>query len=544
MSYGQPVHGWRQIVLIATQLIALLFATIDTSIVSTALVTISISLQNFVDAPWVILSYLLTYFGCAIGFSKLSDIYGRRNMLCCSWTLFVVFSIGCARAATMTQLIVCRAFQGMGGAGLYSLSQIVLFEVCRKYKPSLVGGLIGITLAVSFVLGPILGSVIASTTTWSVIFWINVPTGLITVVALYLAFPREQATLSRGWSSIRRIDFVGNLAVILASALLVFALQEAGAYTYAWDSAVIVVALSISSLSWVVFFTWEIYLGVKRFTHIEPIMPLRLFFRRVYASCVVCTVCTGYIFISTLVVLPERFQIVNGENALWSGIHLLPMLGATSFGAFLAGAVSRKQNNSSWTLMAAQVLQLIGVALMSTLRDATTQTQAQYGFQVLLGLGIGLSLGAGTIIASMQSTNQDFAVAQGAIAQARVFGGAIGIAICSIIFNRKVTSDLEGKMDPADLAALHHSPTITSWLPQDVQLLVRSVYASAFTSDINVMIGIAVAGVVTSAFVYQKHPPSISQQAKEVGGIDGQSDTELRPVTTSASHGPLIPSYE
>lgn len=112
---------------------------------------------------------------------------------------------------------------------------------------------------------------------------------------------------------------------------------------------------------------------------------------------------------------------------------------------------------------------------MSTLKDATTQTQAQYGFQVLLGLGIGLSLGAGTIVASVQSQNEDLAVAQGALAQARVFGGAIGIAICGIIFNRKVASDLEGKMDPADLAALHHSPTIASWLPQDVQLLVRSV---------------------------------------------------------------------
>lgn len=112
---------------------------------------------------------------------------------------------------------------------------------------------------------------------------------------------------------------------------------------------------------------------------------------------------------------------------------------------------------------------------MSMLRDATTQTQVQYGFQVLLGLGIGLSLGAGTIIASVQSHGRDLAVAQGAIAQARVFGGAVGIAICTIIFNRKVTSDLQGELDPADLTALHHSPTVTSWLPHDIQLLVRSV---------------------------------------------------------------------
>ncbi|KAI1408200.1 MFS general substrate transporter [Hypoxylon sp. FL1857] len=532
MPYQHAVHGWRQVTLIATQLIGLLFSAIDASIVSTSLVTISISLRDFLDVPWVVLSYLLAYLGFAIGFAKLSDIYGRREMLCCSWLLFIGFSIGCARSTTMTQLIVCRAFQGVGGSGLYSLSQTVLFEAGPSDKPSLMGGLVGITLAVSYVLGPILGAVISSTTEWNIIFWINVPPGLIVLAALYLASPPEVVVHQRGWRSARKIDFIGNISVISACSLLVFSLQEAGTYTYTWNSPVVVVALSVSSLSWVVFFTWEIYLGLKRFTLIEPILPLRLFFRRVYASCVICTFCTGYVYLSILIILPERFQIVNGETALYSGVHLLPMLGATSFGAFVAGTVSRKRNNTSWTLMSAHIFQLIGIGLMSTLNDATTETKAQYGFQVLLGLGFGLALGAGTIMASVQSQSQDLAVAQGAIAQARVFGGAVGIAACSIIFNKRVTTELGGRMDADDLAALHHSPTIASWMPDNIKLLVRTVYASAFTSDINVMIGIAAVGVVASVFTYEQHPPAMSTvpQTKEVLGIDGQSDTELRLV--------------
>ncbi|KAI0096684.1 MFS general substrate transporter [Hypoxylon sp. NC0597] len=529
MPYQHAVHGWRQITLIATQLIGLLFSAIDASIVSTSLVTISIGLQDFLNAPWVVLSYLLAYLGFAIGFAKLSDIYGRREMLYCSWLLFVSFSIGCACSVTMTQLIICRAFQGIGGSGLYSLSQIVLFEAGPSDKPSLMGGLVGITLAVSYVLGPILGAVISSTTEWNTIFWINVPAGIIVLFALYLASPPEVMTHQRGWNSIRRIDFIGNISLISACSLLVFSLQEAGAYTYAWNSPAIVIALSVSSLSWVVFFTWEVFLGLKHFTLIEPILPLRLFFRRVYASCVICTFCTGYIYLSILVILPERFQIVNGENALYSGVHLLPMLGATSFGAFVAGAVSRKRNNTSWTLMLAHIFQLLGISLMSMLKDATTETKAQYGFQVLLGLGFGLALGASTITASVQSQSQDLAVAQGAIAQARVFGGSIGIAVCSIIFNKKVTTELGSRMDADDLAALHHSPTIAPWLPDNIKLLIRSVYASAFTGDINVMIGIAALGVVASVFTYERRPPAMSAipQTKEVLGIDGQSDTEL-----------------
>ncbi|KAF3064877.1 Multidrug resistance protein 3 [Daldinia childiae] len=533
MSYHHAIQGWQQVTLIITQLIGLLFSALDASIVSTSLVTISIDLQNFLDAPWVVLSYLLAYLGCAIGFAKLSDIFGRRDMLFCSWILFISFSIGCARSTTMTRLIICRAFQGMGGAGLYSLSQIVLFEVGPSDKPSLMGGLVGITLAVSYVLGPILGAVISSTSQWTIIFWINVPAGVMVLVAIYLTSPTELIAHQRGWSSIRKIDFVGNITVILACALLVFSLQEAGTYTYRWDSTTIVAALSIASLSWVAFFTWEIFIGLKGRTHIEPIFPLRLFFRRVYASCVICTFCTGFIYLSVLVILPERFQIVSGESALYSGIHLLPLLGATSFGAFLAGIISRKRNNTSWTLMLAQVFQLVGISFMSTLKDATTETKAQYGFQVILGLGFGLSLGAGTIMASVQSQSQDLAVAQGAIAQARVFGGAIGIAVCSIMFNRKVTVELSGKMDAEDLAALHHSPTIAPWLPDEIKLLVRSVYASAFTSDINIMIGIAAVGVIASAVTYERRPPAMStiSQTKGVLGVEGHSDTELILVT-------------
>ncbi|OTB04013.1 hypothetical protein M426DRAFT_73723 [Hypoxylon sp. CI-4A] len=516
----------------------LLFSAIDACIVSTSLVTISISLQDFLHSPWVMLSYLLAYLGFAIGLAKLSDIYGRRYVLSFSWILFVISSIVCARATTMTQLIIGRAFQGVGGSGLYSLSQIILFEAGPSGKPSLMGGLIGVTLAVSYVLGPILGAVISSTSQWTIIFWINVPVGVIMVISLYWVAPPEARLGRRGWTAIRKIDFIGNISVVLACALLVFALQEAGSYTYAWDSPPIVATLSISCLSWVVFFAWEIYISLKHFTHIEPIFPLRLLARKVYTSCLTCTFCTGYVYLSFLLILPERFQIVNGESALFSGIHLLPMLGATAFGAFFAGAISRKQNNTSWTLMAAHAFQLIGISLMTTLSDTTTETKAQYGFQVVLGLGFGLAFGAGTMMASVQSQHQDLAVAQGAVAQARVLGGAIAIAICSIVFNKKVTTDLGDAMRPDDINALRHSPTITSWLPEDAKLLVQSTYAQAFTSDIYVMIGIAVVGVIASILTYEKYPPAMpSSQTKEAYGEEGLSETELRLVNGCQGSG-------
>ncbi|KAI0532495.1 major facilitator superfamily domain-containing protein [Xylaria digitata] len=527
MSYQHLLNGWRQAILVAILLLGLLFSSLDASIVSTSLVTISIDLRDFLNAPWVVLAYLLAYLGLAIGFAKLSDIYGRRDIICAAWVLFAGFSVGCASARTMKQLIICRAFQGMGGSGLYSLAQIVLFEVGPAHRPSLMGAMIGLTLAVSYVLGPVLGGIISLTATWRWIFWINVPFGFVLIAGLYLAWPVGISCQQRGFGAIRRVDFLGNILIIAACTLLVFALQEAGAYSFAWNHPAIVVALVVSVLSFLGFAAWELSLGSRVDTRIEPILPLRLM-GRVYSACVICTFCTGFTYLVILVILPERFQIVNGDNALYSGIHLLPMLGSTALGAFLAGAVSRRRNNTSWTLLVAHCFQLLGAGLMLMLHNITMEIKAQYGFQVLLGLGIGLSLGAATIMASVQSGQADLAVAQGIVAQARVFGGSIGIAICSIIFNARVAHDLSGMMDPDDLEALHHSPTIAPWLPNDLQRKVKTVYAEAFTDDIKLVMGVAAIGIITSVFTYQTQPPPMpgTPVAKEASEPE-QSETEL-----------------
>ena len=114
----------------------------------------------------------------------------------------------------------------------------------------------------------------------------SVPFGVVLVTGLYLAWP---ASLGRqrhgGLDAIRRIDIPGNILIIAACTLLVFALQEAGAYTFAWDHPVIILALVVSFLSWLGFAAWEVLLGSKRNTRIEPILPLRLM-GRVYSSCV------------------------------------------------------------------------------------------------------------------------------------------------------------------------------------------------------------------------------------------------------------------
>ena len=117
----------------------------------------------------------------------------------------------------------------------------------------------------------------------------SVPFGCVSLGVLTFIWPPNVGLGQRltPWEAVRKVDLFGNVLILAATTLMVFSLQEAGAYTYAWNSPVIVLTLSLASLSWVVFITWEVFLGVKRQTMVEPILPLRLITHRVYMGALV-----------------------------------------------------------------------------------------------------------------------------------------------------------------------------------------------------------------------------------------------------------------
>lgn len=506
------VTGPQQVVLVLSLLTGLLFSSLDTSIVSTSLVTVSQDLNDFVNAPWIVLAYLLTYMGFAVCISKLSDIYGRRNMLVISWVFFVAFSQGCGSATSMTALIVCRAFQGMGASGLYSLTQIGLVEVGPSHRPSLIGAMVGATLAVAFVLGPIIGGAISQLSDWRWLFNMNVPFGLVTILCITNFWPQEDVANFFSWKAFTSIDFIGSATLLTSSGFLVFAVQQAGSQTFEWKSPEIISALAISGVSWVVFVWWEVLLATKEYRRIEPIFPIRLMLRRVYSSGLLVTMFTGFPYISLSIVIPERFQIVNREGVLMAGLHILPLLGACAIGSFLGGAISSKKNNTSITLFGASCLQLLGVGLMSMLSGPDASVKAQYGFQVIFGLGVGLSFSAATIMTSILAAERsELASAQGAVSQARVLGGCVGLSICTVIFNAHVNQYLGDHLTPEQLQDLHRSPLSSLDLPLDLQDLIRHVYAGAFAEELKVMMLVCAVMVVIAVFTLERHPAPLER---------------------------------
>lgn len=254
---------------------------------------------------------------------------------------------------------------------------------------------------------------------------------------------------------------------------------------------------------------------------------------------------SGYSYLALIITLPERFQVVNGDSSLVAGVHLLPMLGATAVGSILGGAFSKKNNNTSRTLVAASCFQLIGLGLLTTFDAPSSPVTPQFGYQAVFGLGVGLAFSSATILTKIQAAGRDHAVAQGVMAQVRMLGGAIGLVICNVIFNIHLGA-IEEKLSTEDVNALHRSPLALINQGGMEEQEVKEVFATSFQSMVWVMFWVSVAGLAASLSTWEINPAPLNELDQAVAanrlsnshhkkiGSRG-SDTELEDMPASSS---------
>jgi MFS family permease len=472
----------------------------DTSIVATAIYTIGVDLKSLQSVTWIALAYTLSYLGCAVIFARLADVFGRRDTFLAAFTIFFAFSLGCGFCQTLNQLIACRTLQGVGGSGLSSLTFVILPEISPPKMLQWITAVIGATVAMAGVLGPVLGGVITARTTWRWIFWINAPIGVVSLVLIIIAWPKPSQLRPVQKRSIRDLDFVGSFLTIAASVLVVFSFQQAGITPNIWRNAIFLAPILVGSLCWILLFSWEAIVARYWENSILTMFPLRLIKRRVYMSYVLITMMTGFPYFIVIYALPLRFQVVNGKSPLAAGVSLLPMLGSVAIGSTIGGAVNGKKNRICQTLFIGSCFLLIGSTLFATLLSNSVEIQPRvYGFQVFVGLGFGLTVSTVSLGAIIECDTRDSstsnplrhlypadfhpAVAQGIISQVRILGGSIGIAASTAILGITENRELAGVVSPTQLADLRSS--ISTFTPNQIQA-VREAYVDAFSEDLRV----------------------------------------------------------
>src|SRR4051794_12358074 len=287
-------------------LLVLLIASLDQTIVSTALPTIVGDLGGIQHLSWVVTAYLLASTIVSPLYGKLGDLYGRKRVLQTAIVLFLAGSVLCGIAQSMTQLIAFRALQGFGGGGLIVIAMAVVADLVPPRERRRYQGLFGAVFGVSTVRGPLLGGFFVDNLPWRWIFYINLPIGAAALVVIAFAFHTHQTTQRH------RIDYLG--ALLLAGGLSAIVLfTSLGGTTYAWGSPGMIAMI----LAGVVLLTLFPFVEARA---AEPILPLDLFRNRIFSVTSAVGFVVGLALFGSVTFVPLYLQVVKGHTPTGSGL--------------------------------------------------------------------------------------------------------------------------------------------------------------------------------------------------------------------------------
>ncbi|CBF75171.1 hypothetical protein AN3884.2 [Aspergillus nidulans FGSC A4] len=499
--------------------IAVFLSSLDAIIVSTSLAAIAEDMQAFDKSSWVVSSYLTTYFSFLIIWANFSDLVGRKVMLITALVIFLGFSGGCGGAQTILQLIILRAFQGAGGAGIFSMVPIITAEMVHPDKYAVYNANMAFSIALSFLLGPLIGGALVDHTSWRWIFYINLPPGAVGILLVWLSMPGAFPDLSMPTSLWnlpknvdfhRRVDYPGFGLLLAASIFLIVAIEEA-AVLYTWDNAVVIVLLVLSFVLVCAFLTWIWFLH-RSDSFREPVFLWEFVKNRVFMGTCLMTLLSGVPLVTLVLELPGRFQILNNNSAFDSGIRILPLTLTIAISSALAGGLTARGRVPPLVVFsAAAALQIVGLGLLYSVPTDSPLSAALYGYQTLIGTGVGMSLA--TAILTVPSL-----VRENGMLQFRVLGGAVGLSVATNLLNNAVQDRLQGQIGPDVLHRIMEDISSMVSLPDSTQMSIRDAFADGYQRQLLMVLGFCAAEILALGMMWER-PMKRYQFSKHVHDV-------------------------
>ncbi|HVZ10781.1 MDR family MFS transporter [Rhodopila sp.] len=408
-----PVFSHQQILRVLSGILLCIFlAAIDQTVVIPAVPAIAADLNGFSHLAWIVSAYLLTSTAATPIYGKLSDTYGRRKLLLVALAIFGATSALCAMAASLGQLVMARALQGIGGAGLMAMAQAAIADVVSPRERGRYQGYMASTWGLASVAGPVIGGWVTETLSWRWIFWINLPIALVAMVlcdrALRLLQPRVGKV---------RIDWAGALLLMAAISSLLLVLSWGGV-EMPWTSPPILGLTAAAGVLLALLTMQE-----RRFD--DPLLPPRLFANAVFVRGVAIAFCGALALFGGSFLLPLYFQLVKGADAAISGALLAPFLGANCIGAIIAGRLARRHGKMKAIMLAGLAGCLLGFALLSLVTAGTARFVLVI-YQTVLGMSLGLVMPSSLVTVQNAAERRDIGAATGCLLFLRSMGGAFG----------------------------------------------------------------------------------------------------------------------
>ena len=399
-------------------MLAMFLAAINQTIVATALPTIGRDFHDFENLPWIVTSYLLTSTAAAPIYGKLSDIYGRRTMMLTAIGIFTIGSIACAVAPNMLSLIFGRALQGAGGGAIFPVAQGVIADIIAPRERGRYQAYTGIVWVSAGVGGPVLGGVLSEHFHWALVFWINVPLGLIAGWLAHVQLKRLPRSDRK-----HKLDVLGAVLMTAAAIPLLLAMTWGGA-RYPWLSPVIIALMAGSLLLWALF-VWRMIKAP------EPFLPIPVLANPVVRCGILATTCAMGTSIALTIYVPLYYEMVQKLSASDSGLALITIVVMTTPGSIFAGRIMMYRTHYKWVPIVA--LQFGIAALLALAWQPTMPVLSVVIALAVVGVSIGTCYPVGTVSVQNAVSRDQLGIAMGAMNFFRALGSAFLVAIMGAI---------------------------------------------------------------------------------------------------------------
>ena len=515
----------------ASLLVVMFLSAMDQTIVGTALPTIVGDLGGAAHMAWILTAYTLAITVAMPVYGKLGDLVGRKNLFLVAIALFLIGSALCGTADTMTQLIIYRFIQGLGGGGLMISSQAITGDLIPPRVRGTYMAPMGAMFGIASILGPIIGGWLTDSVSWRWTFWINLPLGVLAFVAIaiVLRLPSHRLTSPIDWWGLAFMD-AGAVAIVLMATW--------GGNQYAWTSPVIIGLGAAGAVCWGLF-------AFAQTRAADPILPWSILTNRTFVVATVVGMLAMGGMIGVMSYLPTYLQMVYGYSATASGLLLVPITIGMLVSSILSGIlVSRTDRYKIYPVLGPLVA--AGASFWLSRLTTTSPVWQISAATFFMGAGIGMFFQLLVTVVQNAIEARHLGTATSGNNFFREVGVSLGASLIGAAFSSGLTSNLTDRIgelarsaDPAVLGTLAQfkdadtsslTPALVDQLPTVLHDAVASSYADALLPIFGWMIPLFVATSVIAVFLPEV-PLSQKTAMEQIAEAEGAVDTEVSEPT-------------
>jgi len=472
-DYEQPRYSRRDTLLtMLGVLMVMLLASLDQTVVSTAMPRVIAELQGFDRYTWVSTVYLLTSTVMVPIYGKLSDLIGRKPIFLFGVVIFLLGSALSGASQSMNQLILFRAFQGIGAGALMPIAIAIVGDLFTPRERGKWQGVTGGVWGLSAIIGPTAGGWITQNASWRWVFYVNLPVGIAALLVLIFLMP----TL-RGPAKQVSIDYVGAALLVLGTVPLLLGFTWAGTQ-YDWLSPQIIGLFAAVLVVLTLFVFYEARLERRGG---QPIIEPGLFRNSIFSVSTLVTVIFGMALFGSIFFIPLFVQGVVGTSATNSGLILTPLMLTSIVGSIVSGQLVSRMGKYKWLAVFGMAVSIIGTWMLVRLDVHSTNTDVLYAMLVL-GLGMGFGMSLYTLVVQ-NALPTKIGQATSALVFFRQIGGTIGLAAMGSLMTsaylpafRAALPPTVMKLVPAKFLTVFDNPQIL--LSPDAMAQLRAKFAA------------------------------------------------------------------